>query len=513
MFSSHHDFPPSHSGAILTTRHQADAAGWRAHCESAHKNGGRLIALWGNDERLQGDGYSIHAALMVSEGIDWLTLPLEVKHPAYPSISDLFPVALRMQRATYDMLGIFAKGATDHRKWLRHGAWPAGFFPLRHDAAGNSEFPLQEDNYPFVRVAGEGVHEIPVGPVHAGTIEPGHFRFSVVGEQVLRLEERFGYTHKGIEKHFERLNLTEGATLAGRVSGDSTVAYAWAYSMACESITKVTPPPRAVWLRALWLERERIANHLSDLGFLANDAAFAFGLTQFSCLKEEMLRTNHSLFGHRYLMDAIIPGGVCHNLDAQGMARIIAETSRLEESLRVLKEIYEDHAGLQDRFLGAGRVSPETALNLGATGLVGRASGQIWDLRAQLQPPPYDQLDVHIASSHDGDVAARAAVRFDETRESLRLIRRILDRMPGSDIWTALPETNEKAFGLGLTEGWRGEVLVALHCDGKQIRRAHLHDPSWQNWPVLEHAILDNAVPDFPLINKSFNLSYSGHDL
>ncbi|HCA26728.1 MAG TPA: Ni,Fe-hydrogenase III large subunit [Betaproteobacteria bacterium] len=508
-----HDFQPLSSGAVLTADHRTDAAGWRVYCETAYKKGGRLIALWGSDERPQGEGYAIHAALMASEGIDCLTLPLEAERPAYPSIDDLFPAALRMQRAAYDLLGIFASGAADHREWLRHGAWPAGFFPLRYDFAGDATFPPQENTYPFVRVAGEGVHEIPVGPVHAGTIEPGHFRFSVIGERVLRLEERFGYTHKGVEKRFERLNLAEGVKLAGRVSGDSTVAYAWAYSMACESLAKITPPPRAIWLRALWLERERVANHLGDLGFLANDAAFAFGLTQFSCLKEDMLRTHHTLFGHRYLMDAIIPGGVRHNLNAQGMARIIAEIGKIEETLPILKEIYEDHAGLQDRFLGAGRVSPETALNLGVTGLAGRASGQVWDLRVQLPPPPYDQLDVHIASSQDGDVAARVAVRFDEAKESLRLIHLILDRMPGGDIWTPLPETSGKAFGLGLMEGWRGEVLVALHSDGEHIQRAHLHDPSWQNWPVLEHAILGNAVPDFPLINKSFNLSYSGHDL
>ena len=165
-----HDFQPLSSGAVLTADHRTDAAGWRVYCETAYKKGGRLIALWGSDERPQGEGYAIHAALMASEGIDCLTLPLEAERPAYPSIDDLFPAALRMQRAAYDLLGIFASGAADHREWLRHGAWPAGFFPLRYDFAGDATFPPQENTYPFVRVAGEGVHEIPVGPVHAGTI-------------------------------------------------------------------------------------------------------------------------------------------------------------------------------------------------------------------------------------------------------------------------------------------------------------------------------------------------------
>jgi hypothetical protein len=258
-----------------------------------------------------------------------------------------------MQRAARDLLGVNAGDAGDGRKWLRHAAWPADVFPLRKDFvsgrrphhdlsrdlnAGESaglrvtggRIPEQTtfgapasalDAYPFVRVDGEGVHEIPVGPVHAGTIEPGHFRFSIVGETVLRLEQRLGYKHKGIEKRFEAMTLAEGVRLAGRVSGDSTVAFAWAYSMAVESAAQITHPSRALWLRALLLERERIANHLGDLGFLGNDAALAFGLAQFLRLKEDCLRTHQELFGHRYLMDAVVPGGVACDLLPEGMAR------------------------------------------------------------------------------------------------------------------------------------------------------------------------------------------------
>ena len=235
--------------------------------------------------------FAVHAALAIRSGLLWLTCPLSGQRPEYPDLSDMFPAANRMQRATYDLLGVGA-AAPDRRPWLRHGAWPPGEFPLRRSFDPSSRFASAPDEYAFVSVQGEGVHEIPVGPVHAGIIEPGHFRFSVVGERVLRLEERLGYVHKGIEKRFESLGIHDGYRLAGRISGDSTVAYAWAYAMAAESAAGRTAPPRANWLRALLLERERIANHLGDLGFLGNDAGLAMGLAQFSRLKEECLRTN-----------------------------------------------------------------------------------------------------------------------------------------------------------------------------------------------------------------------------
>ena len=332
--------------------------------------------------------------------------------------------------------------------------------------------------------------------------------------QVLRLEERLGYKHKGIEKRFEQMDFVQGARLAGRVSGDSTVAYAWAYAMAVESATRMAPPPRAAWLRAVLLERERIANHLGDLGFLGNDAGLAFGLTQFSCLREDVLRLNHELFGHRYLMDAVIPGGVARDLSAEGVARIQSECDTLEPAVALLKGIYDEHPGLQDRFITCGRVAPELAARLGLIGLAGRASGQAWDLRVEYPCVPYGELGVRMATHRNGDVAARVTVRFEEVSESLRLIRAMLARMPSGDLALPGPAAAAGAFGGGWVEGWRGEVFIALEAaGGSGIRRLHPHDPSWQNWPLIEHAVLGNIVPDFPLINKSFNLSYSGQDL
>lgn len=499
----------------LPARHGVvDADQFRVACSQIREHGGRLIAIWGSDERAHGEGYTVHAALMDAPGLICLSLPLAADNPSYPSIIDIFPTANRMQRALYDMLGILAQDSPDTRKWLRHGAWPEDQFPLRKEFDFKAEHCLTDDAYPFVSVTGNGVHEIPVGPVHAGTIEPGHFRFSIIGERVLRLEERLGYTHKGVEKLAETMSIEQGAKLAGRISGDSTVAYAWAYAMAAESLVDFTPEPRAIWLRALLLERERIANHLGDLGYLGNDVALAFGFAQFWILKEDWLRSNQAVFGHRYLMDSIVPGGVTVDLKPSDYGRLNKDGDKLERELKVLRDIFEEHAGAQDRFVTTGRVKPDLAANLGLTGFAGRASAQAWDLRAQYPSAPYDQLDVRMATHRNGDVAARVIVRFEEIFESLRLIRLILDRMPGGVVSTAFPKVPENAFGIGIVEGWRGEVLMALH-SGKDnsIERLHPHDPSWQNWPLLEHAVIGNIVPDFPLINKSFNLSYTGQDL
>ena len=500
-------------GAVRAFHADVTATQWIAACRVVREQGGRLIALWGSDARPAGGGFAVHVALAAREG---LVVPmLQLEGASYPDVSAVFPAAGRMQRATSDLLGLTAAGAADERKWLRHAAWPADVFPLRKDFPRHpSAFTGAADDYSFVRVEGEGVHEIPVGPVHAGTIEPGHFRFSIVGETVLRLEERLGYKHKGIEKRFESLTLEEGVRLAGRVSGDSTVAYAWAYSMAAESALGVTPPPRALWLRALLLERERIANHLGDLGFLGNDAALAFGLSQFLRLKEDCLRTHQALFGHRYLMDTIVPGGVARDLAGEGMERLRREMRALAEEVVLLKSIYDEHAGLQDRFINCGRVTRELADRLGLAGLAGRASGQAWDTRVEYPCVPYTELEVRMGSHRNGDVAARVAVRFEEIFESLRLCGLILDRLPLGNITVALPERAAGRFGIGWIEGWRGDVLVALETGEEgRIARCHPHDPSWQSWPLLELAVLGNIVPDFPLINKSFNLSYSGHDL
>jgi Ni,Fe-hydrogenase III large subunit len=491
---------------------------WHEAAAAVAAAGGRLLSLWADGAigEANNDGQSMVAAFVADPGVLLLELPLDGDRRSdggadYPGLQELFPVASRLQRAAADLSGVMSSDP-DTRPWLRHAAWPAAFHPLR-DAQLPPSDPAAPD-YEFVRVEGEGVHEIAVGPVHAGIIEPGHFRFSVVGEKVLRLEERLGYAHKGIERRFTELTLSQGHRLAARICGDSAAAFSWAYCQAAEGLAAIEVPARAHWLRALALELERIANHVGDLGALANDAGFAFGLAQFSRLKEQLLRSIEQALGQRYLMDFIQPGGTRSDLSGEGplvlrecIAQLVAETQRL-------REIFDDHAGVRDRFVGAGIVSPTLARRLGMIGLAGRASGQAFDLRTDLPHPPYDQLLPRKIVRDAGDVAARVAARFDELFESCRLVRELLERAPAGAHASAFVEPAEAAFGLGLIEGWRGPVLIALATSaGGTIRRCHAHDPSWQNWPVLEHAIIDNIVPDFPLINKSFNLAYSGHDL
>jgi Ni,Fe-hydrogenase III large subunit len=463
-----------------------DRAQWSALAQDMAAAGGRLLALWGSPAPR---GWYVQAAFLADRTV--LVPRLRVADPdvPYPGIESVFPAASRMQRALADLCGVRSTDP-DTRPWLRH-----------------------DGEYAFTRVEGEGVHEIAVGPVHAGIIEPGQFRFAVVGERVLRLEERLGFVHKGVEQRFTELPALAGHRLAARVSGDSAAAFSWAYCQAVEALAGVIVPARAVHLRALGLECERIANHLGDLGALGNDAGFAVGLAQFSRLKEQLLRVVDAAFGERYLMETIVPGGVRADPPLPCLNRLCECVREIAAAARVLRGIYDEHEGLRDRFGGAGTVAPELAARLGLTGLAGRASGQDFDLRSDLPHEPYTQLGPARCGRREGDVAARVAVRFDEVAESARLIERLAETLPAGASRCEVPEP-PPGWAIGLTEGWRGPALVALECgESGRIRHCHPHDPSWQNWPALEYAVIGNIVPDFPLINKSFNLSYSGHDL
>ncbi len=465
---------------------------WKQAARDVAAGGGRLLALWTSPDADPISTFSVYAAYWIDSGILLAALPVQPMGdaPAYPGLEETFPAASRMQRAAFDLFGVRSSDP-DRRPWLHGGS-----------------------DYEFVRVEGEGVHEIAVGPVHAGTIEPGHFRFSVVGEKVLRLEEHLGYAHKGIEQRFTELPILDGHRLAARISGDSAVAFSWAYCQALEGMAGCAVPPRGIWLRALFLELERIANHLGDLGALGNDAGFAFGLAQFSRLKEQLLRAIAAAFGQRYLLDAVAPGGTRVDItapSAQGLGETIGSIAHESELLR---DIYDDHSGVRDRFTGTGRLDPHLATRLGVLGLAGRASGQRLDARIDLPCSPYDELPSVKVVRAAGDVAARVAVRFEELQESCRLARHVLGMLPDGPHAVPVEYPAAGAFGVGLIEGWRGPAFVALEAGRSgAIHRCHPHDSSWQCWPAIEHAIIGNIVPDFPLINKSFNLAYSGVDL
>jgi Ni,Fe-hydrogenase III large subunit len=437
--------------------------------------------------------------------------------PELASHAAYFAGADRPERHIRDLFGMVFTGHPDARPWTRHQAWKDCDFPLRQGfpVKGTPVAQTPADwQYDFLLAQGSGVYEIPVGPVHAGIIEPGHFRFQAVGETVLRLEERLGYTHKGIEKIAQGRDAPGLARLAARVSGDSTVAHTWAACMAMERAVGLGVPPRALWLRALMCERERVANHAGDMGAMLNDIGFAFGAVQFGRLRESWQRVSHEVFGHRFMMDCVVPGGVKIDIDPRFIAVMRAETGVMRLQVNKLMSIINDLPSVEDRVRGTGVLTPAHAKSLGCLGYVGRASGLNFDVRRDAPYAPYDQLSVKVPLHHYGDVNGRARTRLEEMAASFDLIESLLAGLPAGAVNAVWPGTSTGAEGVGLVEGWRGEILtyVRFSSDG-QVGRFFPRDPSWTTWPALELLVHDNIVPDFPVCNKSVNGSYSGQDL
>ncbi|MDE2089733.1 MAG: NADH-quinone oxidoreductase subunit C, partial [Gammaproteobacteria bacterium] len=443
--------------------------------------------------------------------------PLELATPLVASCTPHYPAADRPERHLQDMFGIAFMDHPDPRRWTRHQAWPDSDFPLRKTfpAAGHPPaLAPPNTEYPFLQAQGAGVYEIPVGPIHAGIIEPGHFRFQAVGETVLNLEERLGYVHKGIEKIAEGRDPGGLARLAGRVSGDTTVGHAWAACMAMERAAGVEVPRRALALRALMAERERIANHLGDIGAICGDVGFAFAQYQFSRLRELCLRLNAELFGHRLMMDRVVPGGVHTDLAPEGARRLLEQGTSLRQELDEIGVILDDNVSLQDRLCTTGVLAAETARALGVLGYVARASGLDFDLRRDAPYAPYDTLQIRVPVATEGDVAARLQVRLEEIHVALDVSAQLLAALPPGPCLAPWRTPAPDAEGQGLVESWRGELLAYVRFGaGNLIARYYPRDPSALNWPALEKLIQDNIVPDFPVCNKSVNGSYSGHDL
>ncbi len=437
--------------------------------------------------------------------------------PALPSHAPYYPAADRPERHAHDLLGVVFGGHPDGRRWTRHQAWKETEYPLRRDfsVTGN---PLvhtpPDDSYPFLRAQGGGVYEIPVGPVHAGIIEPGHFRFQAVGESVLNLEAHLGYVHKGIEKIAAGRDAAALARLAGRVSGDCTVAHAWAACAAMEKAGGIEVPERALFLRAIMCERERVANHMGDIGAICNDVAFAFGFYQFARLREDWLRLSQHALGHRFMMDRVVPGGVSEDLGEAMIEAMRVQVRMLHPEVERLLAIIDENPSVEDRLETTGCLKPELAKELGTPGYVGRASGLAFDVRRDAPYPPYDRLEVKVPVYQEGDVAARLKVRADEMLIGFDLIDKLLAELPPGPTAAEWHPPVAGAEGLGLVESWRGEILTYVRFgeDGR-VSRFFPRDPSWLTWPALEKLIRDNIVPDFPVCNKSVNGSYSGHDL
>jgi Ni,Fe-hydrogenase III large subunit len=490
----------SHRGRPLK---RAPQDGWRALGESLIEGTLDLLGLWGDRDE-------IRAALFDPSSRDLAVVSHEVVEQRAPSLGVFHAPAVRLERAIQDLYGIELVALPDRRPWLDHGRWPRGQ-PLGAMPGPSAASGRRHD---FLPAEGPSLHQIPVGPVHAGIIEPGHFRFTANGETVVRLEERLGYVHKGIEKLLEGRGAEDAVRIAARTSGDSTVAYAWAFARAVETALDIEAPARALALRAVMAECERIANHFGDIGAICNDASFSLLHAECGILREQTLRAASIAFGHRLMMDCVVPGGVARDLEPAGRDALLALARTVRAQFPELVELYDNTASLQDRTVGTGVLEPDLAATFAAGGYVGRASGRSFDARRDLAYAPYDAVPPRVPQRSEGDVDARVWIRIEEINDSIRLIEALLKTLPGGGLRTPLPANSDLCEATVLIEGFRGDVLAHVRLGGgARVERCHLRDPSWFQWPLLEAAIEGNIVADFPLCNKSFNCSYSGHDL
>jgi Ni,Fe-hydrogenase III large subunit len=483
-------------------RYDVDAETWVGIGKAQAAGEGDLLALWGEPK-------AVHMALRVASAKPCV-ISLAVAKRQFPSIGIHHLPAIRPERTIRDLYGLRPIGAQDERPWLDHGVWGVSA-PL---GPRTRTEPAVATAYAFRPVHGEGLHQIPVGPVHAGIIEPGHFRFTANGETVARLEERLGYVHKGAEGLLAGAALEKAARIVARLSGDSTVALSFAFARAVEAALDIVVPPRAQVLRGVMAELERIANHFGDVGAICNDAAFALIHAHCGIFRERVLAATDRAFGHRLMMDVIVPGGVARDIEADGAGALIAMLDNVAPGFSEIVRLYDDTPSLQDRTCATGVVSRELVRKWAAGGHVGRASGRDFDSRRDLPYAPYDGVAFDVPVFEAGDVDARVWVRIREVEASMRMLRTWLAALPQGPLRTEMPTATDTHEGIAVTEAFRGDVLVwvRLAADGA-VARCHVRDPSWFQWPLLEAAIENNIVADFPLCNKSFNCSYSGHDL
>lgn len=474
----------------------------------------RLISILASDDRKDNGCFGVYYVFSYEREDKFLIIEtrVEEKAPSFPSVTPFLPQANWFEREIYDLFGLAPQGHPDPRPLVLHEDWPQGIFPLRKDCV-LKEIPRTKGDYLFDRVEGEGVFEIPVGPVHAGIIEPGHFRFSSAGESILKLEIRHFYTHKGTEKLGEGKTPLHLLCLAERISGDNSLAHATACVQAIEALSHTEVPLRAQFLRAVFLELERLHNHMSDIAGISLDVAFSFGAAQLMRLKERLLQLNERLTGTRLLRSIIVPGGVKKDLKDDEIKLVLKEIKAIKDDFESTIRILFQINSLIDRVEFTGVVKKEIAEVLGAVGPVARASGVDRDLRRDHPYAAYSQLSFLVPVFEDGDVESRMKVKIQEVYESCKLIYEALTMMPQGSVKGEVKNMPSSKNAFGYAESPRGECFHWISTDREgKISRWKIQSPSFVNWPLIQYAVLENIVPDFPLINKSFNLSYSGND-
>jgi len=436
-----------------------------------------------------------------------LTVRLDPLDPRVPTLSDISFPASRFERQMHDAFGVIPEGHPFLRPLIRHSHWPEHWYPMRHDAGPTPAMAHEGMPYPFIGVQGAGVYEIPVGPVHAGLIEPGHFRFSVVGETILKMTARLWFVHRGIERMFQGVDVSEGVQIAERISGDTAVGHGLAYCMAVEEAQGIDVPHDARVIRSILLELERIYNHVGDVGALCGDVSFGVAHARAMVIREQVLRLNESVTGYRLLRGSILPGRT-------SVRRLptSAELDNIANEFNQLMEFISSNSAVSDRFEGTAVLRADDAEAIGTLGVVARASGQRVDARHS-HPFVSSGSAFQLITQPQGDVLARFTQRSDEVRNSLELIRGHVGLSPRLEDTAALSQPGS-ASGLGIVEGWRGTIVHRVELDAAGVvSRCCVADPSFFNWPALATSLTDTIVPDFPLVNKSFNLSYAGNDL
>jgi Ni,Fe-hydrogenase III large subunit/Ni,Fe-hydrogenase III component G len=481
--------------------------------------GGRLMSLFATDERSDTGRFVLRQvwSLPALHRFLHIAAPIEPEQAVFPSIAVTHPSANWFEREVMDFFGLVPLAHPNPARVAHHDDWPDGVWPLRKDFRGDAAVPrVRGEFHPFRPVTGEGVFQVPVGPVHAGVIEPGHFRFGVAGEPVLYLQVRLFYVHKGTEKRFERLPWRHGLFLAESISGDTSVGHTLAFAHAIERIAGTAVPPRARALRVVLLELERLYNHTADIGALATDVAFTVPASRAQALREALVRMQDQVFGTRLLRGTVTVGGVKSDLPPAARDRLRRHLRVFEKAFDELVTLLIDAGTFTDRVDGTGILGTQAAHDLGCVGMAARASGIDADFRRDHPFDAYDLLRFDVPIERGGDVRARLMIRAREVEQSLRMLDQAIDLVAGTPDTLAAPVPDvlpPRASALGWTEAWRGPITHWIATDAQgRIDRVKITDPSFLNWPALVHAVPGNIIPDFPVINKSFNLSYSGND-
>jgi Ni,Fe-hydrogenase III large subunit/Ni,Fe-hydrogenase III component G len=495
-------------------RMHASPESFKGVCLELHKIlSSPVMMLFALDERAKLNKFVINCVFADMKKSRWIIVSMDTPpdKACFDSLSkDIYSASL-FEREIKEMFGIEPTGNPDPRRLNLHDeVWPQGNYPLRKDFVKMQDGP--RGDYRFNRVEGSGVFEVPVGPVHAGIIGPGHFRFSVAGEPIINLETRFGFTHRGAEKLFEGRPYPEAVRISECISGDSAFAHSLAFINAAEKIVGVSVPAKAAYTRGILLELERMYNHVNDIGGIAIDVGFSFPAAYASIIKEAILQLNEKLTGSRYLKNVNLVGGVSIDIDETGKRALLESLGKIKRDIEELARMLEASVSFMDRVDTTGALRRKTAEDIGVVGLAARASGIPMDLRKYF-PGIYKDAKFNMITQASGDVLARLRVRISESGESCRLIEEFARDLKEGEEINVVPELRE-GCAIGYTEGWRGPVLYWLKTDaGGSIERCKIVDPSFHNWQGLSYAVLGNIIPDFPVCNKSFDLSYSGNDL